>query len=90
MSTNNEEFNVKRSAFPRKAKEQTLINKETITVIMEVLEANNAMEENLRGKLQTLFNLRDLDLPRYFKHFYMLPGAVWLGRLVGDILFTLK
>lgn len=54
MSTNNEEFNVKRSAFPRKAKEQTLINKETITVIMEVLEANNAVEENLRGKLQRL------------------------------------
>lgn len=52
----NEEFNVKRSAFPRKAKEQSLIKKETIAVTMEVIEANNAVEENLKGKLQILFN----------------------------------
>lgn len=67
MCTNNEEFNVKRSALPRKAKEQSIIKKETLAVIMEVIEANNTVEENLRGKLQTLFNLR-LGQRRYFNH----------------------
>lgn len=69
MTTNrpHEEFSVKRSTFPRKAKEQTLINKETIAVIMEVIEANNAVEENSRGKLQNIFIFR-LGLPTYFKH----------------------